>query len=65
MGVATREAGNCTGMPTSMLRDLLHVVRMAIESHAEYRVKSAVPPAKLQQSDREIRRCRCLMQAGK
>jgi len=41
------------------------VLRDTIEAHAEYRVKSAVPLSQLQQTDREMRRYRSLMQAGR
>jgi hypothetical protein len=65
MSVTTHEAETRTAMPGSMLRALLHAVRAAVEAHAEHRVKSAVAPTKLRQADREMRRYRHLMQAGK
>jgi len=57
-------AGNFTATLVSRLRALVRVVRDAIEAHAEYRVRSAVPPSQLQQTDREMRRYRRLMQAN-
>jgi hypothetical protein len=48
-----------------MLRALVRVVRNAIEAHAEYRVKSAVPLSQVRQMDREMRRYRRLLQARK
>ena len=64
MSVATHHAGS---LPTaaSILRALLRAVGTAIEAHARYRVKSAVSPSQFLQSERDIRRCRRLMQAAK
>jgi hypothetical protein len=64
MSVATHDAES---WPTaaSILRALLLAARTAIEAHARYRVKSAVSPSQFLQSDRDIRRYRRLMQAGK
>lgn len=65
MSVTAHEAENGTATLVRVLRVCLQAVRTVIESHTEYRVKSAVPAAKLQQADREMRRCRRLMQGGK
>jgi hypothetical protein len=46
-------------------RALLRLAWRAIEAHAEYRVKSAVPAAKLQRADREMQRYRRLIRAGR
>ena len=64
MSVATHDAGS---WPTaaSILHTLLRAARTAIEAHARYRVNSAVSPSQFQQADREIRRYRRLMRAGK
>ena len=64
MSVATHDAGSWPTAP-SILRALLRAARTAIEAHARYRVKSAVSPSQFLQSDRDIRRYRRLMQAGK
>jgi hypothetical protein len=63
MSVATHDAGS---WPTaaSILRALLRAARTALEAHARYRVNSAVSPSQFLQSERDIRRCRRLMQAG-
>jgi hypothetical protein len=65
MSIAMHEAGNLPTTLGSMLRALVRMVRNAIEAHAECRVKSAVPLSRLQQTDREMRRYRRLMHAGK
>ena len=64
MSVAAHEAENGTATLVRVLRVCLQAVRMAIEAHVEYRVKSAVASTKLQQADREIRRYRRLLQVG-
>jgi hypothetical protein len=65
MSVTMQGSGNFTAPCASMLRALVRMAHNAIEAHAEYRVKSAVPLSQLQQTDREMRRYRRLMQAGK
>lgn len=65
MSVMMQGAGNFTATRPSMLRALVRVVRNAIEAHAEYRVRSAVPLSQARQTDREMRRYRRLIQAGK
>jgi hypothetical protein len=65
MSVVTHQAEDGTAALARMLRTLLRVVRTAIEAHAEYRAKSAMASTKLQQADREMRRCRRLMRGGK
>jgi len=64
MSVVTHDAGS---WPTaaSILRASLRAMRTAIESHARYRVKSALSPSQYLQSERDMRRYRRLMQAGK
>lgn len=64
MSVATRDAGS---WPTaaSILRALLRALGTAIEVHARHRVKNAVSPSQFLQSERDIRRYRRLMQAGR
>jgi hypothetical protein len=65
VSVATHEAENSRAMLAPTPRALLRLVRRAIEAHAEYRVKSAVPAAKLQRADREMQRYRRLIRAGR
>lgn len=65
MTVAAHEAENGTATLARVLRVWLQAMRTAIETHAEYRVKSALPSAKLQQADREIRRYRRLLKTGR
>ena len=65
MSAVTHEAANQAGALSSLLRSLLRSLRTAIEAHAAYRVRSVVSPSQLQQTDREIRRYRHLMQVGK
>jgi len=64
MSIAMHGTGNLPATRASLLRTLVRVVRNAIEAHAEYRVKNAVPLSRLQQTDREMRRYRRLVQAG-
>jgi hypothetical protein len=64
MSVATHDEESWP-TPASMVRALLRAVTTAIEAHARYRVNSAISPSRFQQADREIRRCRRLMRAGR
>jgi hypothetical protein len=64
MSVVSHDAGSWPAA-ASILRALLRAVRMAIEAHARYRMKSAVSPSQFLQSERDIRRYRRLMQASK
>jgi hypothetical protein len=65
MSIAMHGAGHFPATRASRLRAFVRVVRDAIEAHAENRVKNAVPPSRLREMDREMRRCRRLMQGGK
>lgn len=63
MSVTTPQ--NSTLAPSFTLRTLLRWLRMAIEAYARYRMNSAVSPSQFLQSERDVRRYRRLMQAGK
>jgi hypothetical protein len=65
MSATTHAAKNTTPVPAFTLRAVLQLARSAIEAHARYRVKSAMSPSQCQQVDREIRRYRRLMHAGR
>jgi hypothetical protein len=65
MSTATHATKNATLVPNFTLRAVLQWARSAIEAHARYRVKSAMSPSQCQQAEREIRRYRRLMHAGR
>jgi uncharacterized protein (DUF1778 family) len=65
MSTTTHPTKNFTLFPNFTLRAALRWARTVIETHARYRVKSAMSPSQCQQVDREIRRYRRLMHAGR
>ena len=65
MSLTTHAAENPRLAANYRLRALLRWLRAAVEVHARYRVNSAVSPSQFEQADREIRRCRRMMRAGR
>jgi hypothetical protein len=61
----TTHAENSALLPNLALRGLLRWARTAIEAHARYRMNSAVSPAQFQRAEKEMRRYRRLMRAGR
>jgi hypothetical protein len=65
MSLLVHDAGNRAPTPGLALRTFLRSAQAIIDTYAQYRVKSALSPSQLQQTEGEIRRCRRLLTAHK
>jgi hypothetical protein len=65
MSATTHATKSFTLAPNFTLRTLLQWTQAAIEAYARYRARSAVSPLQIEQVEREMRRYRRSVRAGR